>query len=329
MNAFEYANPKTLEDAVKLLADQWGETEVLAGGTDLITSLKQGLESPRLVVSLKNVDGLSGVSKEGDALRIGATTKLKDFVAHQDVQRNFPGLVTAVNNIGSTQMLNMGTVGGDLLQRPRCWYYRNGYGLFGTHEGQSLVETGENRYHAIFGNKGLAKFVHASSLAPGLIALDARIHMHGPKGERSVAAEKFFAIPEKETARESVLKPNEVMTAIEIPVKGLRNGVYEIRQRKGLDWPMVAAAVAFDTGSSAGAASAPVKNARIVLGHVAPIPWYSKKGSRALEGQQVSATSLDNAADAALTEATPLSGNAYKVWQAKVAIRRAGLAALG
>lgn len=328
MNAFEYANPKSVDEAIGLLADTWGETEVLAGGTDLITSMKQGLTSPRLVVSLKDVKGLRGISKESGGLRIGAGTRLSELVKNKDVQSNFPALVTVTRNIGSQQMLNMGTVAGDLLQRPRCWYYRNGMGLFGVKDGKSLVEVGENRYHAILGNEGLAKFVHASSLAPGLIALGATIHVQGPKGERSVAAEDFFVTPEQETDRESVLKSNEVVTAITVPLKGLQNGAYEIRQRKGLDWPMVAAAVAFE-GRGASAASAPARNARIVLGHVAPIPWYSKKGSQALEGEPVSSVSLDRAGDAAVSEATPLSGNKYKVWQTKVAIRRAGLAAIG
>ena len=135
MNAFEYANPTSVEDAVSLLADTWGDTEVLAGGTDLITSMKQGLTSPRLVVSLSSVKGLGGITKKGDALQIGATTTLSELVANADVQKHFPALVTAANNIGSTQMLNMGTVGGDLLQRPRCWYFRNGFGLLAMHNG--------------------------------------------------------------------------------------------------------------------------------------------------------------------------------------------------
>ncbi len=245
MNAFEYANPATVEEAVGLLAASWGETEVLAGGTDLISLLKQGLTQPRLVVSLKNVKGLSGIETKGGAVRIGATTKLKDFVANKDVQTNFPGLVTAARNIAGEQMLNMGTVGGEILQRPRCWYYRNGLGLLGMKDGKSLIETGENRYHAIFANSGAAKFVHASSLAPGLVALGATMHVQGPKGARAVAAGEFFAAPKTETDRESVLAPNEVLTAIEIPAAGLKNGVYEVRHRKGLDWPMVASNKSF------------------------------------------------------------------------------------
>lgn len=322
MHPFQYANPASVDDAVKLLSGTWGETEVLAGGTDLISLLKQEIAKPKTVVSLKNVKDLAGIKNEGGAIHVGSMTKLKDFVANKDVQTNFPGLVQAAKNISSHQMLNMGTVGGEVLQRPRCWYYRNGLGLLGVKDGKSLIETGENRYHAIFANSGPAKFVHASSLAPGFIALGATMHVQGPKGERKVAAADFFTAPKTDTERESVLAPNEILTSIEIPAAGLKNGVYEVRHRKGLDWPMVAAFVAFkDNGGKA-------QNAQIVLGHVAPTPYLSKKGSAALEGQAVTDETLAKAAELALSEATPLSGNKYKIPQCKVAIRRAGLAAL-
>jgi len=322
MHAFEYANPASVDDAVKMLSGTWGETEVLAGGTDLISLLKQEIANPKTVVSLKNVKGLAGIEKKGGAIHIGSMTKLKEFVANKDVQAEFPGLAQAAKNIAAAQMLNMGTVGGEVLQRPRCWYYRNGLGLLGMKDGKSLIESGENRYHAIFANSGPAKFVHASSLAPGLVALGATFHVHGPKGARKVAAAEFFTAPKTDMERESVLAPNEILTSIEIPAAGLKNGVFEVRHRKGLDWPMVAAFVAFkDNGGKA-------QDARIVLGHVAPMPWHSKKGSAALEGQAITDASLAKAADEALSEATPLSDNKYKVPQTKVAIRRAGLAAL-
>jgi xanthine dehydrogenase YagS FAD-binding subunit len=156
MNNFKYAQPTSVKEAVGMLSSSWGETEVLSGGTDLITSIKQGITSPSLLVSLKNVKGLDGISMKGGNLTIGATATLSALVSDKNFVKNFPALVTAAMNIGSTQMLNRGTVGGDLLQRPRCWYYRNGFGLLGTDNGESLVPGGENRYHAIFGNKGPA-----------------------------------------------------------------------------------------------------------------------------------------------------------------------------
>jgi len=324
MNAFEYANPTSVEDAVSLLADTWGETEVLAGGTDLITSLKQGLTTPRLVVSLSSVKGLGGITKKGDALQIGATTTLTELVANADVQKHFPALVTAANNIGSTQMLNRGTVGGDLLQRPRCWYFRNGFGLLGTYNGEPVIPSGDNRYHAIFGNSGAAKFVNASSLAPGLIALGATVSVQGPGGAREIEVSDFYSTPKDENDREYTLKSNEVLTGVSIPMQGLRNGTYEVRQRQGLDWPMVAASVAFKSGSGG-----TVSDARVVLGHVAPVPWYCEKASKELSGSSgTNDGALDAVAAAAVEGATPLSRNGYKVQQAKVAVRRAIAAAL-
>src|SRR5687768_14843020 len=143
MKSFEYAAPKTLEEATGLLSDRWGEAEVLAGGTDLITCMKQQIAAPKRVVSLKNITDLKGIRTEGKSLRIGATTTLGELVANSSVQEHFPALITTVKNIMSPQLLTLGTVGGDLLQRPRCWYYRNGLGLFS----DSLVRDGDNRYH--------------------------------------------------------------------------------------------------------------------------------------------------------------------------------------
>lgn len=322
MKAFEYANPKSVEDAVGLLGKSWGETEVLAGGTDLLSSIKQGISEPGLVVSLKDVKGLGGISSKGGALRVGATATLAALVSNGDAQKHFPGLVTAASNVASQQMLNMGTVGGDLLQRPRCWYFRNGMGLLATQDGDSLVAKGDNRYHAILGNGGDAKFVSASSLAPCLIALGATVTVQGAGGSREVAVGDLYQTPKKENEREYTLKPNEVLTEISIPMNGLANATYEVRHRRGLDWPMVTASVAFKV--SGGKAS----DAQLVLGHVAPVPWHSGKGSAALNGQSVPGAA-SAAADLALDDARPLSGNGYKVQQAKVAIRRAVAAAAG
>ena len=293
MKSFEYATPRTVDEAVEQLADKWGETEVLAGGTDLVTCLKQGLTAPTRVVSLKAVKGLKGISSAKGTLTIGAMTTMGELADNADVQKHFPALATAAKNIASPQLLSTGTVGGDLCQRPRCWYYRNGYGLLAQKDGKSLVTGGDNRYHAIFGNSGKAKFVSASSLGPALIALGATIKTSA----REIAADKFFQTPKTENERETVLKPNEIITAISVPVNGAKNATYEIRHRQGLDWPYVTASVAKTNGGT-----------KIVLGHVAPTP--------------VVVTGNDPAAGA-----KPLSGNAYKVKMVKTAVKRALAAA--
>jgi xanthine dehydrogenase YagS FAD-binding subunit len=292
------------------------------------------------VVSLKNISELRGVKTEKNAVRIGAMTSLNELMANADVQKNFPALVTAAKNIASPQMLNMGTVGGELCQRPRCWYFRNGHGLLGRSAEsrseaivgsvnatatikteQSLVRNGDNRYHAIFGTDGDALFVSASSLGPVLVALDAMLLAEGPKGKtRKIAAKEFFHAPKSENERETALKPNEVLTEISIPVKGLKNATYEVRHRHGLDWPYVTATVAY--ADKNGGAS----DARVVLGHVAATPWVAANAAKALNGTHLDESAAEKAADAAVNGAKPLSRNAYKVQLAKAAVKRAVLA---
>lgn len=322
MKAFKFASPTSVDDAVALLSDTWGETEILAGGTDLITSLKQGLVEPNLVVSLDKVKGLDGISASGGKLRIGSRVTLAALEENADVRKHFPSIVAAVRGVGADQITNRGTMGGDLCQRPRCWYYRQGLGLLAMHEGKSLVTDGENQYHAIFGNDGPAKFVNASSLAPALIALDAEVTVAGPNGKkRTIGAADFFRTPSSESERETTLAPNEVITEVAIPTAGKKNGLYEIRPRRGLDWPLVAAAVAFDvSGGSA-------QNAKVVLGHVAPTPWNSAAAARALNGKSVNESAAAAAGAAATQGATPLSKNGYKVPQVKIAVKRAVMAA--
>lgn len=323
MKNFEYAAPASVDEAVAMLSDTWGETEVLAGGTDLVTVLKQRLVEPKRVVSLKQCSDLAGIKKQGDALHIGAMTTLADFIANSDVQNEFPCLHTAAVNVSAPQIINAGTVGGDLLQRPRCWYYRMGFGLLGQHNGKPLIPEGENRYHAVFGNDGPVYFVSPSSLAPGLVALDAKVQVQGPKGNREISVAELYRAPSSEDEREYTIKPNEVLTAIVIPMQGLKNGVYEVRQREGLDWPMTAAVVAYKDED--GKAS----DARVVLGHVAPTPWKADNAAAALNGQTVNEESAAKAGAAAAEGAKPLSGNAYKVHQIKAAVKRAALAARG
>jgi len=321
MNSFEYAAPKNLKEATALLGEKWGEVEILAGGTDLVSSLKQHIVQPKRVVSLKNISDLRGIKAGKGVIRIGSMTRLGELARNSDTQKQFPALVAAVNNIASPQMLSMGTVGGELCQRPRCWYFRNGFGLLGTQGETSLVRTGDNRYHAIFGTDGPALFVSASSLGPVLVALGATLTAQGPSGKsREIEAAQFFRAPKSEQEREIALAPNEILTDISIPTSGLRNATYEIRHRHGLDWPYVTATVAFKDQN--GSASDP----RVVLGHVASTPWAARAAAQALNGSRIDDTAAAKCADAAVEGAKPLSNNAYKVQLVKAAVKRAVLA---
>jgi xanthine dehydrogenase YagS FAD-binding subunit len=324
VKSFEYAAPKTVKEATELLGQKWGEVEILAGGTDLISSLKQGITSPRRVVSLKNISKLRGIDSAKGSLQIGAMTPLRELIADKDVQKHFPALATAARNIGSPQMLNMGTVGGELCQRPRCWYFRNGYGLFGKDGDTSLAREGDNRYHSIFWTDGPALFVSASSLGPVLVALGATMTAEGPGGkQRQIEASKFFRVPASEQERETDLQPNEILTGISIRMEGLTNAIYEVRHRRGLDWPYVAAAVAFNNRNGR------MLDSRVVLGHVAPTPWPSRAAAGALNGVKIDEATLTKAAEAAVSDAKPLSKNGYKVQLVKTAVKRAILNANG
>jgi xanthine dehydrogenase YagS FAD-binding subunit len=325
MKAFEYAAPKSLKEAAGLLGSAWGDTEILAGGTDLVTALKQGLTSPKRVVSLRNIKELRGIDDGRQGLRIGSLTTLGEIAENKRVKELFPSIVTAITGIGSPQILSAGTIGGDLCQRPRCWYYRNGFGLLGKQDDTSFVREGDNRYHAIFGTEGPALFVNASSLGPALIAVGATVSTIAADGNRrDIPSAQFFQAPKSENDRETTLRPNEILTAITIPsreAKSFRNATYEVRHRHGLDWPYVAASVAFQTQNGVAA------NPQIVLGHVAATPWVATKAAQALAGQKIDEASAKRCGDAAADGAKPLSGNAYKVQLVKTAVKRAVLAA--
>jgi xanthine dehydrogenase YagS FAD-binding subunit len=322
MKSFEYAAPDSLKEATALLSEKWGETEILAGGTDLVTSLKQQITQPKRLVSLKNIKVLRDIDKSRGTLRIGSMVRLKELTENRDVKNNFPSLVTAINNIASAQILAMGTVGGDLCQRPRCWYYRNGFGLMAKDGNTSLVRGGDNRYHAIFGTEeGDALFVNPSSLAPALVALGATFTAEGPNGKkREIPAANFFRAPKSEQEREIALNPNEVLTLVSIPVRGLKNATYEIRHRYGLDWPYVTASVAYAEKNGR------PSEGQVVLGHVAATPWRAKAATDALNQAGSIDEAASRAAEAATQGARPLSKNAYKVQMAKTAVRRAVLA---
>ncbi len=325
MQPFEYVSPNSKAQALSLLGATWGNTEVLAGGTDLLALMKDDVIAPKRLVNIKEIADLRGVSSNAQGLRIGALTTLGELGDDASVRQHYPALSEAVLEAASPQIRNMATIGGNLCQRPRCWYFRNGFGLLPKDEaGKELVTPGENRYHAILGNDGPAKFVSPSTIVPILIAYGATIRLEGPKGKREVPLEKFFVIPESDADREHDLRPNEIVTEIVVPpASDLKAAHYEVRQKEVFDWPLAVAAVALKMqGSNVG-------SSRVVLGYVAPVPWRSGEAEQAVTGQPINRDTAQKAADAALAKASPLSHNAYKVKLAKVAVSRAILKAGG
>ncbi len=319
MRPFEYLSPSSRTQAISLLGATWGSSEILAGGTDLLALMKDDVLSPKRLINIKDIKDLRGVSSNAQGLRIGALTTLGDLADDEAVKKNYPALNEAVLEAASPQIRNMATLGGNLCQRPRCWYFRNGLGLLPKDEsGKELLADGENRYHAILGNEGPAKFVSPSTIAPILVAYGAKIRLEGPKGKRELPLEKFYLIPKSDTEREHDLRPNEIVTEVLLPsASDLKAAHYEIRQKEAFDWPLALAGIALKMRGPN------VESARIVLGYVAPVPWPSPEAERFLAGKPINKDTAQKAAEAALANAKPLSQNAYKVKLARVAITRA------
>jgi len=326
MDAFEYAKPASVREALGLLGSDWEQASVFAGGTDLISLLKDDVENTKRLVNIKGIAGLTRIQESAAGVHVGAAVRMDELISSRVIREQFTAITEAAEGIRSPQLHNMITVGGWLCQRPRCWYYRNGFGLLALDKnGQSLVAQGDNRYHAIFGNSGPAKFISPSSLGPALMVFDGKIHIEGPNGARESAVDEFFVIPQKQGEREHTLAPNEMVTGFSIPAasRGLRSAMYEVRQKAGMDWPLATAAVALKMRGNT------VERARIVLGHVAPKPWPAEDASKWLAGKTINEENAAKAGDAAVQGATPLSRNGYKVQLARVCVKRALLAAAG
>jgi xanthine dehydrogenase YagS FAD-binding subunit len=273
------------------------------------------------VVNIKEVESMKGVRVTSQGVTIGAVTRLDEVLESPELDE-FPAIKQVIRNLGSMQLQCQSTLSGELCQRPACWYFRSGNGLLA--RAGKLVAEGSNRYHAIFGNSGPAKFVSASHLAPALIALDAMVRIIGPKEqELFLPLAEFYRTPRDERQRETVLEPNQVLTHVHIPATGLHNGAYEVRQTEGPDAPLCAAAAALRIGGGI------VTEAQVVLGQVAPTPWISPEAARAIIGKPVTPETARAAGEAAVVAATPLSENRYKVQLAKVSVERAILLAAG
>ena len=280
--------------------------------------------TPKRVVNLLDVPSFRDVEElDGGVVSIGATVTLDIMLVHPYLNP-YPALRHAIDGIASMQIQCQGTLGGEILQRPQCWFFRDNRGLLAA--GGKLAEQGDNRFHAIFGNQGPAKFVSASRLAPALIALGATARVIGPEAtdEQIVPVEKLFRVPRHEGERENTLAPGQLVTHILLPpADGIANATYEVRHGEGPDYPLAAAAAALRIDGGI------VREAKIVMGHVAPTPWISDEAAAAIIGRPVNAETAEAAGEAAVASATPLSNNEYKVQLAKVAVKRAILRAAG
>lgn len=323
MKAFEYAAPRSEREALELLSPERGKTEVLAGGTDLVGLMKKMIVTPDRVVSLSRVDSLRTIEADSDSVRIGAMVTLEDLLDNP-ISEFYPAVQQAIREIGSLQLQAQSTLGGELCQRPRCWYFRAGRGLLAG-RGKEVVE-GDSRFHAIFGNAGAAKFVCPSRLAPALVALEARLKVIGPNpgDETLMPLEAFYRTPKSEREREHLLEPNQIVAQVILPhPEGRVSASYEVRHGSGPEYPLAAAASSILTQRGI------VAEARIVLGQVAPTPWISREAIDAILGRPINHETAEAAGEAAAGAATPLAHNEYKVQLAKVAVKRSLLLAAG
>jgi xanthine dehydrogenase YagS FAD-binding subunit len=317
MNRFELARATTTAEARELLSGKAGSV-FKAGGIDLLDHMKERLVEPPRVVDLKRIPGLDRVTAEKDgALRIGTLATLARVAAHPTVRKTHPALARACAEAASPQIRNVATIGGNLLQRPRCWYYRlESYKCVKKGGDVCFAVAGENRYHVLFGG-GPAYPPHPSNAAVALVAYGASFVLEGPKGSRTVPASDFFVLPKDDPTRENVLQPAELLLEIRVPpASGWKSAYYEVRERAAFDWPLVSAAVALKIGGGV------VRDARVVLGQVATIPWRSAPAEKALVGKPVGAATAEAAGKAAVEGAEPMSDNGYKVDLVTTLVRR-------
>ncbi|MCL4846909.1 MAG: FAD binding domain-containing protein [Acidobacteria bacterium] len=323
MKAFEYVDPTNLTQALGALSPSRGRALAIAGGQDLLALMKDYVLQPDRLVNVKRLDQ-TVAEADGGGWRVGAAVRLADLARHEGLRSAYPALAHAADEVGTPQIRNIGTVGGNLCQRPRCWYFRNEeFRCLKKGGPRCYAVDGENQFHAIFGD-GPCHIVHPSSLAVPLLAYGAIVETAGPSGPREWPAADFFQMPDRNLFGETVLGPNELITAVRLPaLKNVRSGHYEVRYKQSTDWPMAFATVALTMDGSR------VASARVVLGAVAPVPWPSPAAEAVLGGQVVDEAIASRAADAAVRDAQPMSGNAYKVQVARTAVKRAVLRAAG
>jgi xanthine dehydrogenase YagS FAD-binding subunit len=291
----------------------------MAGGTDLLSEIKEGVVAPEIVIDLKSIQGLAYVKKEKDGVRIGAAATVADLAADQAIGIDYPGLHQAALSLATPQLRHVGTVGGNLCQRPRCWYYRDVQVVCRKKGGsQCYALRGRNKYHAIFGG-GICYIVFPSDLAPMLIALDALAVIGSPRGDKAIPLAEFYALPAKNVRRENVLAADELLREIRLPPakKGEKSAYVKLRERGTWDFALVSAAV------KATVSGKNVKDVRIVLGGVAPVPWRLEKTEASVKGKTLSEGLIREAVRADLQEAKPLEENGYKKQLVEVAVSRA------
>jgi xanthine dehydrogenase YagS FAD-binding subunit len=296
----------------------------VGGGSEYLQLMKVRVATPDYLLNLKTIPGLSYIKEEGSGFRIGALTTLTEVEEHKGVQEKLLFLSQAAGEAASPQIRNAGTIAGNLCQRPFCWYFRSASHNCLRKGGEvCFAVAGDSRYHAILG-AGPSYIVHPSDLAPALVTLGARIKIAGPAGEKTMPLENFFVSPQVNYKRENILGPAEIVTEIQVPLPkaGSKGFYHKVRERQAWDHAIVSVATVIQ--SSGGT----VRESRVVLGGVAPVPWRAPKAEEFLRGKRIDAAAAQKAGEIALEGAKPLKDNVYKVGLAKSLVERALLAAV-
>jgi xanthine dehydrogenase YagS FAD-binding subunit len=326
MRAFEYVKPMTVAEAVRELGRSWADAKILAGGIDLLGELKEGIIAPQRIVNIKGISGLRYIRfSEKEGLRLGALVTLEEIETHQVIRQRYTALAEAAHSVGTPQIRNVGTIGGNLCQRPRCWYYRDEHTKCLKKGGpMCFAYNGENKYHAILGG-GPCYIVHPSDCAPALIAFRASVTVVSPRGQRTVPLEEFFVLPSRRLDHETILEPDEIVTEIRVPTPApnTRSTYLKFKERDSHDFAIVGAAVVMRLKGKV------CEDVRIVLSGVAPIPWRSPEVEAVLKGKAITPELAEQAGKAAVAKAQPLSQNAYKVPLTQAIVKQAILRAAG
>ena len=306
LRTFAYVRPGSISEALQQLEERG--TRIHAGGTDLLGCLREGVLAPATVVSLRGIAALRGIEENPEGLSIGALTPLSEVAASPLVRERFTALAEAAAQVASPQLRNQGTLGGNVCQKPRCWYYRGDFACLRKGGDLCYAYAGENELHAVAGG-GPCYIVHPSDTAPALVALGGIAHVAGPRGSRTVPLDQFFVLPEKDLKRETVLAPGEILTRLLLPnpAAGLRSTYRKVRARASFDFALVGAAFALQVQGDR------IARARVVFSGVAPVPWPAPAVEKALAGRRLDRDTIAQAAAAAVARLEPLEKNAYKI----------------
>lgn len=319
MRSFDYRRADSVSDIIQLLSqDGDGSTRLLAGGTDLLTLMKADIVTPRQLIDIKRAESLpGGIAETSDGLTLGALTTLAEIETHPLIAERYPALAEAAAIAATPQLRHMATIGGNLLQRPRCWYYRNSHFHCWLKGGDTChARDGENREHALFSDSPCVA-VHPSDLATALVALDASVRLRGASGERTVPLTDFFAQPTDDRRTETTLRSDELILSVQLPATDMTSTYLKAMDRKVWAFALVGVAAAMRLDGDQ------IVDACLVLGGVAPIPWRVLDAERALIGSAPTPATFEGAADLALGGARPLEHNAYKVPLVRTLVRRA------